>query len=208
MEYVAAMADAGSGATEEGVSPHVLHSITDCRKPPQGIVTHKDPVASFNSGTPSYDCLGIQALVDSMDLPGLASRFLANSRKREKDQRGNFQIGFGLASCVNVAPPTEPKLLLKYRGVSVPRLLVNTKEEEVLQAMRCGFQIGRLVGVRYCQDGFFKPTPGRKDGEPQRKHVMDMIEDLIGEEGHMCRVHPLCSPLGWFLPGSLPSGHK
>ena len=120
MEYLATMADAGP-ATEEVVSPHVLHRGNTCRTPPEGIVTHKDPVASFNSGTPEYDSLGIQALVEAMDLPGLASRYLGNSR-REKDQRGNIQVGFGLASCVNVAPRTEPKLLSKYLGVSVPRL--------------------------------------------------------------------------------------
>ena len=67
------MADAGI-ASGEGDSPHVLRSATACRIPAEGIVTHKDPVASFNFGTEMYDDLGIQALVEGMDLPCLSSR--------------------------------------------------------------------------------------------------------------------------------------
>ena len=112
---MAAMTDAGI-ASGEGDSPHVLHSATACRIPAEGIVTHNDPVASYNSGTEIYDDLGIQVLVEGMDLPCLASRYLGNCQKQKRDQRGNFQIGFGLASCVNVGRQAQAMFCERQRG--------------------------------------------------------------------------------------------
>ena len=80
---MAAMADAGV-ASGEGDSPDVLHSATACRMPAEGIVTHNDPVASYNSGMEIYDDLGIQALVEGMDLRAWLRGTLAIARSRRE----------------------------------------------------------------------------------------------------------------------------
>jgi hypothetical protein len=129
---------------------------------PAGMVTVATPITVINRGTPQYkeDIHGV--LVASINISSLITKYvLPILRSRDQDERrGNTQITFGIACSKNVGvvpeQPARPTPGVNNFGVTYPRILTNTTDPEVMNALKLGWKIGKLAKIAFCQDDFLK----------------------------------------------------
>jgi hypothetical protein len=149
---------------------------------PAGVVTLDTPIAVLNSGTPQYKDAIHGSLVTSININSLVNKYmLPIFRDPVLNRRGNFQITFGIAGSQNVGPPADPTANF---GVTVPRVLANTFDREVLNALQVGWEIGKLIKVPFCQDHFLKENPQHSD-------YFQFIQETLGRP-HLWACMSLC----------------
>jgi len=116
-------------------------------------------------------------LISQLDIPGLVTSFGPTSSPEKKDKaRGNFQRTFGVACGQNVGPPVTADSTLEFSGCTHPRLNKDSKEPAILKAFDIAWQVGRVMGIDYCQKGFVEENPWAKP-------TFDFVERMLGQAG-------------------------
>jgi hypothetical protein len=158
---------------------HVTHLASNSFIPcTEDTVNLKYPIATINSGTSLYQSMGMDQLVSKLDILGLAQKYLANGGGCS-DYRGNRRVHFGISGQQNVGLPPTKALVLEYYGVSMPRLLSNTEDPAVLNALHVGWEIGQAAGIHRSKLSRYKPQ-------------MDFIKTVMHQEQDMWAGMSLC----------------
>jgi hypothetical protein len=76
-----------------------------------------------------------------------------SDNKKDKNQ-GNFQITFGISCGQNVSAAKTDEGIFKVAGCTQPRLTKDSDDPVVLTAFDIGWQVGKKMGIDYCQDDF------------------------------------------------------
>jgi hypothetical protein len=154
---------------------HVTHPVSSSSIP---TLTAKHPIATINSGTSLYQSMRMDQLVSKLDIPGLVQEYLARGQGCI-DYRGNRRVHFGIAGQQNVGPPPTKSFVLEYYGVSMPRLLTNTSDPAVLNALQVGWEIGQRLGIHISKQARYKSQ-------------MEFAKQIMGSELDMWAGMSLC----------------
>jgi hypothetical protein len=114
-------------------------------------------VHTLNEGTKEYIDAGMETLIKDLDILSLVEKF-GNRETRDKN-RGNSQKNFGVSCGQNVGAPATEEDTLKFFGCSLPRLADSSNDPCVVKAFDVGWQVGRKIGIDYCQDKFIDENP-------------------------------------------------
>ena len=145
----------------------------------------ESPVRTVNEGTEPYKAMGMEGKIKELDIPGLFHKYKPNENSTEGNKnRGNFQKNFGVACGQNVGPPSTDADCIKFSGCSHPRVLDNSNDQEAVRAFAIGWQIGKAIGIDYCQDGF-------ADVNAWAKPQFDFVQQALGRHGFAALA--LCS---------------
>jgi hypothetical protein len=127
--------------------------------PHGGLVTQGCPVAVLNKGSPEFDDnAALHELLKSLQVMSLIETYLFPSLQKQTcnndNTRGNIMLVYGITSSQCVGTPLSDELIEAFFGVNTPRMLEGTFDPLVSGAMTVGWEIGKLLGVNFCQDEF------------------------------------------------------
>jgi hypothetical protein len=147
--------------------------------PSSGLVCSEFPICVLNKGTAEFSKVQheLEPLIRHLRLHDLVCKYLLSDNK-EISVRGNFQVSFGISCGKCVGPPTEEAMMLKYSGVSMPRLLKNTNKPEIMNVLQLGWKIGQLAGVDFCQNDYLSR-------HPEHRPYFEIIKDYYNGAPNM-----------------------
>lgn len=124
--------------------------------------THSHVRAGFvrvwNQGTPEFDGGVLAKKVLELPFDAFLDKVVNGEWNIQEDKRGNYQRNFGFSSGQNFKARTAD-MSFKYLGVSIPQLLVETKEH--LALMRLCTELMQLMGVSWEDPAFWNSTKGQ-----------------------------------------------
>lgn len=167
---------------------------------PETPLSFQSPVRTLNEGTLLYKEAGMEALLKELDIPGLYHNHRhKNPKKGSKvdKNRGNFQKNFGVACGQNVGVSNTDEDTLKFSGCTHPRVLDSSDDPKVRRAFDIGWQIGKIMGIDYCQDGYM-------DKNEWARPQFDFVQQVTGRHGFPALA--LCSLN--LAPGERIKRHK
>lgn len=167
---------------KENGTPHNVFRVTES-KMPIGLLGEHQTVSTCNVGTPEYEAMGLDEEYDQIDLGGRLDTLVGDTKQASAcRRRGNLQWNWGFAGGQNTAPITDKRLNLKYKGATIPRLLVDTVDDGgnllpwVRKVLEIGTRIGAAMGIDFCQDDFLSYHSEYRDH-------FDLIDDVFNNNG-------------------------